>query len=141
MRPLQGDPLPTVLYWWVLNPRETPGTEKPWSQSWAPQPAREAAVQDMGRGDSFFSTLLTKAQNCRPELACGPQAGLCHSCASDERVTGRKARGLQTEEISCKGQTCRSKLTTVSDFFPSLYKIKRRFLLKFCVAMTTPGST
>ena len=34
-----------------------------------------------------------------------------------ERVAGRKARGLQTEEISCK---C---------------------LLKFCVAMMTPGST
>ena len=26
-------------------------------------------------------------------------------------------------------------------FFPSLYKIKRRFLLKFYVAMMTPGST
>ena len=26
-------------------------------------------------------------------------------------------------------------------FFPSLYKIKRSFLLKFCVAMMTPGST
>ena len=34
-----------------------------------------------------------------------------------DRVTGRKARILQTEEIGCK---C---------------------LLKFCVAMTTPGST
>ena len=38
-----------------------------------------------------------------------------------ERVTGRKARGLQTEEIGCMCQNF--------------------FLLKFCVAMTTPGST
>ena len=29
----------------------------------------------------------------------------------------------------------------VSDIFPSLYKIKRRFLLKFSVAMMIPGST
>ena len=47
-----------------------------------------------------------------------------------------KARGLQMEEIGCKCQ-----MFSVSDFFPpSLYKIKRRFLLKFCVAMTL-GST
>ena len=36
------------------------------------------------------------------------------------RVTGRKARDPQAEEINCKWQT--------SFFFPSLYKIKR-FLL------------
>ena len=28
----------------------------------------------------------------------------------------------------------------MSDFFPSVYKIKRKFLLKFYVAMMTPGS-
>ena len=69
--------------------------------------------------------------------------------AQSERVTGREVRGLQTEETGCKSQTFfylslkwqeETKLC-VSDFFPPLYKIKRRFLLKFCVAMTTPGST
>ena len=61
-----------------------------------------------------------------------------------ERVTGRKARGLQMEEIACKCQTFLSLLSgrrkQSSDIFPSLYKFKRRFLLKFCVAMT-PGFT
>ena len=69
--------------------------------------------------------------------------------AQSERVTGREPRGLQTEETGCKSQTFfylslkRQEETKlhVSDFFPPLYKIKRRFLLKFCVAMTTPGST
>ena len=65
-----------------------------------------------------------------------------------ERVTGRKARGLQTEEISSKCQTLflsllssRRKQTSVMFFSPSLYKFKKRFLLKFCVAIITPGST
>ena len=61
-----------------------------------------------------------------------------------ERVTGRKARGLQMEERGCKCQTFLSLLSgrrkETSDFFPSLYKFKRRFLLKCCVAMT-PGFT
>ena len=65
-----------------------------------------------------------------------------------ERVTGRKARSLQTEEIGCKCQMVfylslkRQEETNYKCqiFFPFLYKIKRRFLLKFCVAMTTPGS-
>ena len=61
-----------------------------------------------------------------------------------ERVTGRKARGLQTEEIGCKCQTFLSLLIgrrkQTSDIFSSLYKFKRRFLLKCCVAMT-PGLT
>ena len=63
----------------------------------------------------------------------------------DEMVTGRKARGLQMEEIGCKCQTffislisSRRKQRIIS---PSLYKFKRRFLLKFCVAMTTSGTT
>ena len=67
----------------------------------------------------------------------------------DERVTGRKARGLQMEEIGCKCQTFfislissrRKQTTSVRFFSPSLYKFKRGFLLKFYVAMTTPGST
>ena len=61
-----------------------------------------------------------------------------------ERVTGRKARGLQMEERGCKGQTFFSLLSSrrkqTSDIFSSLYKFKRRFLLKCCVAMT-PGFT
>jgi len=44
-----------------------------------------------------------------------------------ERVTGRKARDLQTEEIGCKCQTFfislkRQKETNYRYFFPSLYK-------------------
>ena len=58
--------------------------------------------------------------------------------------------GPQMEETGCKYQTFFLYLSfkqqeetnhKYQDFFPSLYKIKRRFLLKFCVAMTTPGST
>ena len=67
-----------------------------------------------------------------------------------EQVRGRKARGPQTEETGCKCQTFlfiyllsgrRKQTTSVRFFSPSLYKIKKRFLLKFCIAMTTPGST
>ena len=69
-----------------------------------------------------------------------------------ERVTGRKARGSQVEEIDCNYQSCvfslkwqeETECQTCFFFFffsPSLYKIKRRFLLKFCVAMMTPIST
>ena len=62
-----------------------------------------------------------------------------------ERATGREARGRQTEERGCKCQTFLSLLSgrrkqTSDIFFPSLYKFKRRFLLKCCVAMT-PGFT
>ena len=56
-----------------------------------------------------------------------------------ERITGRKARGLQVEEIDCKWQTFillssqAAGRNTASGrrllVFPSLYKIKRRFLL------------
>ena len=63
---------------------------------------------------------------------------------ANERVTGRKARGLQTEEGGCKCQTFLSLLSgrrkQTSDIFSSLYKFKRRFLLKCCVAIT-PGLT
>ena len=64
--------------------------------------------------------------------------------SEDERVTGRKARGLQTEEIGCNCQTFFSLLSgrkkQTSDIFSSLYKFKRMFLLKCCVAIT-PGFT
>ena len=64
--------------------------------------------------------------------------------SEDERVIGRKARGLQTEEIGCNCQTFFSLLSgrkkQTSDIFSSLYKFKRMFLLKCCVAMT-PGFT
>jgi len=58
---------------------------------------------------------------------------------------GRKARGLQREEIGFKCQTFISLLSSrrkqTLDFFPLLYRFKQRFLLKFCVAMMTTGST
>ena len=65
------------------------------------------------------------------------------SRATGEKVTGRNARGLQMEEIGCKCQTffylsLKQQEETNYEcqifFPPSLYKIKRRFLLKFCVA-------
>ena len=65
-----------------------------------------------------------------------------------ERVTGRKAGGPQAKEIDYKCQTFflskaagGNKLKWQTFLFPSLYKIKRRFLLKFCIVITTPGST
>ena len=62
-----------------------------------------------------------------------------------ERITGRKARGLQTEEIGCKCQTFLSLLSgrrkQTSDIFFLLYKFKRRFLLKYCVAIMAPDFT
>ena len=64
-------------------------------------------------------------------------------CQRSERVTGRKARGLQTEETACKCQTLFSLLSSrrkLAIFFPSLYTFKR-FLLKYCVAIMTPGFT
>ena len=62
----------------------------------------------------------------------------------NERLTGRKARGLQIEEIASKRQTFLSLLSgrrtqTSNSFFPFLYKFKGRFLLKYCVAIMTPG--
>ena len=62
-----------------------------------------------------------------------------------KRVTGRKARDLQREEIACKCQTFLSLLIgrrkQTSVFFPSLYKFKRRFLLKYSAAIMTLGFT
>ena len=57
--------------------------------------------------------------------------------AGNEKVTGRKARGLQMEEIGCNYQTFLSLLngrrkhtSDIFFFFPSLYKFKRRLLFK-----------
>ena len=65
-----------------------------------------------------------------------------------ERVTGRKARGRLMMEIGFKCQTFFLSLKQQDEtnykcqiFSPSLHKIKRRFLLKFCVVTVTPGFT
>ena len=65
-----------------------------------------------------------------------------------ERVTGRKDRGLQMEETGCVRHFLSLSLKWQEEtnyqcciFSPSLHKFKKRFLLKSCVAMTTPGST
>ena len=62
-----------------------------------------------------------------------------------ERVIGRKAMGLQMKEIvsdifylSLKRQEETNKCYI---FSPSLYKFKKRFLLKVCVVIMTSGST
>ena len=57
-----------------------------------------------------------------------------------ERVTGRKTRGLQMEEIDCNMSNIFMSLKQQEEtnwryFFPSLYKFKRKFLLKYCVAI------
>ena len=56
-----------------------------------------------------------------------------------ERVTGRKGRGFQKEEIGCKCQifflsllSGRRKQTSVIFFSPSLYKFKEVFLKILC---------
>jgi len=75
----------------------------------------------------------------------GGKRALEHLACLYERVTGRKARGLQREEIACKRQTFLSLLRgnrkQIVIFLSSLYKFKRRFLLKYCVAIMTPGFT
>ena len=64
-----------------------------------------------------------------------------------ERVTGKKARGLQREEMGCKCQTVvichfRGRRKQAVIFFPLLdTNLKRGFPLQFCVAIMTPGST
>ena len=64
-----------------------------------------------------------------------------------ERVTGRKARGRQMKEIGCKCQTFFLSLKQQEEtnykcqIFSPFYTIKRWFLLKFCVATRTLGST
>ena len=65
-----------------------------------------------------------------------------------ERVTGRKARGPQMKEIACRCQAFFLSLEQQDEtnyecqiFSPSLHKIKRRLLLKFCVVTVTHGFT
>ena len=90
----------------------------------------------MGLSRVFSSTTFQKHRFFCAQPFYGP-----------ERVTGRKARGLQKEEIGCKCQTLfisvlsgGRKQTSVKIFSP-LYEFKKRFLLKFCVAVKTPGSS
>ena len=63
-----------------------------------------------------------------------------------ERVTSRKAGGLQMEEIGCRCQAFLSLLSSrrkqTSDIFFLLYtNLKRGFSLKYCVAIMTLGFT
>lgn len=67
-------------------------------------------------------------------------------CNHGERGAGRKARGLQTKKNRPKVSFFLSLLSdrkkeTSGAFFPSLYRFKKKFLLKLCVAIVTPGST
>ena len=75
------------------------------------------------------------------------QHSSCKRKEGNEKVTGRKAWGLQTEEICCNFfrhffslLSGRRKQISVRFFSLSIYEFKKRFLLKLCVAMT-PGST
>ena len=73
--------------------------------------------------------------------------GRKHSMNETERVTARKARGLQREEMGCKCQTVvichfRGRRKQAVIFFPVLdTNLKRGFPLQFCLAIMTPGST
>ena len=51
------------------------------------------------------------------------------------------ANRLQVSDISYLSLKRQEETNYKGQIFPSLYKIKRRSFLKFCVAMTTPGST
>jgi len=77
--------------------------------------------------------VLAKSHQSCPTLSDLMDRSLPGFSVHGERVTGRKARGLQTEEIGCKCQTFLSLLSgrrkqTSDIFFPSLYKFKRRFV-------------
>ena len=115
--------------------------------------------------DSFDHLPVLGTQESSPEpqfksinssvlsLLYNPFLTSVHDCWRDhsldyERVTGRKARGLQMEETGCKRQTfflsllsSMRKQTSVTFCSPSLYKFKKRALLKFCVAIMIAGST
>ena len=104
------------------------------------------AKQKNGGGvtEETGALLLWQAKGEHSRLV--PQEPVPSFWSVGERVTGRKARGLQMEEIACKCQTFLSLLSgrrkqTNNIFFPSLYKFKERFLLKYCVAIMTPGFT
>ena len=84
-----------------------------------------------------------KAVYCHPAYLTSMQS----TSWGTERVTGRKARGLQMEELGFKGQTFFLSLLSIwrkqssVTFFPFSTNFKERFFLKFCVAVMTPGST
>ena len=68
------------------------------------------------------------------------------SCWEDNRQEGQgspnRGNRLQGSDIFISPLSGRRKqITSVRFFFPSVYKVKRRFLLRFCVAVMTPGST
>ena len=79
---------------------------------------------------------LPQSSTCHPNLPCHTPPNFFHLTVSHanttERVTGRKARGLQVEKRGCRCQTFLSLLSgrkkQTSDMFSSLYKFKRRFL-------------
>ena len=99
-----------------------------------PHQFRDNAPCQLGSSYGLRMTPLFPRQHHSPKIKGG-----------NERVTGRKTRGLQTQEIACKCQTFLSLLRgmrkKLAIFFASLYKFKRRFLLKYCVAIMTPGFT
>ena len=66
----------------------------------------------------------------------------------DIELRGKEGQGSPNGGIGCKCMiifisllSSRRKQTNVESFSPSLYKFKKRFLIKICVAMMTPGST
>ena len=69
-----------------------------------------------------------KTQRDRVERKVGGGIGMRNTCKSD-RVTGRKVRGLQTEEIGCKCQTFLSLLSgrrkQTSDIFSFSVQIQK----------------
>ena len=81
----------------------------------------EASMKSRGiawyNGERIKLRRETLCSNLAPLSTRGTTFGKSFSCPYCEMVTGRKARGLQAEEIGCK---C---------------------LLKFCVIMMTPDST
>ena len=90
-----------------------------------PHQFRDNAPCQLGSSYGMRTTPLFPRQHNSPKRKGG-----------NERVTGRKARGLQIEEIACKCQTFLSLLSSrrkqTSDIFfsPSLYKFKKEVSLK-----------
>ena len=110
---------------------------------WVPSQGQEDPLEkEMATHTSILAWRIPRTEEPGGLQSMGSQRVGYH--LATERVTGRKARGLQTEEIGCKCQTFLSLLSgrrkqTSNIFFPSLYKFKRR--LKYCVAIMTPDFT
>ena len=108
---------------------------------WVPSQGQEDPLEkEMATHTSILAWRIPRTEEPGGLQSMGSQRVGYH--LATERVMGRKARGLQTEEIGCKCQTFLSLLSgrrkqTSNIFFPSLYKFKRRFLLKYCVAIKT----